>query len=73
MAFIETVKGLIDEAELFKRTGSYDDPLEHCDWIEYWTDAESARGFVLENRIHRSAITIIKEGFEASSIIGKIV
>lgn len=60
---IETTHGLLDEAELEKRTGALDNDNEHTEWVEYWLNGEL---------VHRSVHVHLKQGLEQALIQGLI-
>lgn len=57
------VFGFMDDDELEKRTGGYDNENETCNWIEYW-DGDVIR--------HRSVNLILKKGLGIEAAIGDI-
>ena len=58
---IETKYGMMDEALLEKREGTFDNPNDFGTFVEYWKDGEL---------VHRSATTNIKMGACSSIIAG---
>jgi hypothetical protein len=58
---INTIYGEMDERNLQKKTGAFDDDNEHTEWIEYWNDGEL---------VHRSAHVQIKQGASSGVIAG---
>lgn len=64
MAFVNTTKGMMDDAILEKKEGSVDNDIEHTTWVEYWHEGEL---------VHRSVHVRLKQSpplfAEAASIV----
>lgn len=60
---IETTLGLMDEAELEKKEGHFEDDNEYTPWVEYWYKGEL---------VHRSATVNLKQGFIGKAVSGQI-
>ena len=63
MTMIETILGLMSEADLEKKEGSFEDDNERTTWVEYWYDGEL---------VHRSATVNMKHGFIGAALTGNL-
>lgn len=52
---ITTTKGMMEESELEKRTGGFENDNEKTSWVEYWYQGE---------QVHRSVLIHLKNGVE---------
>ncbi len=64
MATITTTKGPMDEADLEKRTGSYDNEAERVEWVEYWLN---------EELVHRSVTMELKKSLTGEGVTPPLV
>lgn len=78
MAAITTTRGLVDESDLHKTTGTIDDDVERTTWVEYCeracegpahtTGTGDAPGVFCARHIHRSVDMRLKKNVVADGI-----